>query len=71
MFSDAAAGIAVIPIRLNFPVLYQAVKPGRGGRFFPFDPQKLRLFDESHKQKMQGLSTGGRKAGGQLGPACG
>ena len=70
-FSDAAAGIAVTPIRLNFPVLFQAVTPGGGGRFFPFDKQKLRLFAESYKQKMQGLSTGAKIAGGQVRVACG
>jgi hypothetical protein len=26
-FSNAAAGIAAVPIRLNFSVLYQAVRP--------------------------------------------
>jgi hypothetical protein len=31
VFSDAAAGIAAISIRLNFPVLFQAVRPLRGG----------------------------------------
>ena len=29
VFSDAAAGIAAIPIRLNFPILFQAVRPER------------------------------------------
>ena len=36
-FSDAAAGIAATPIRLNFPVHFQAVRPGSCKSFFPFD----------------------------------
>jgi hypothetical protein len=69
-FSDAAAGIAAIPIRLNFPVLFQVVRPGRGGQFFPLDKPKLRPFFESHKQKMMGLSTGWHFSGAQVG-CCG
>lgn len=69
-FSDAAAGIAAIPIGLNFPVLFQVVRPGRGGQFFPLDKSKLRQFFESHKQKMMGLSTGSHFSGAQVG-TCG
>jgi hypothetical protein len=66
-FSDAAAGIAAIPIRLKFPLLFQVVRPGRGGQFFPLDKPKLRPNCESHKQDQAHLSTGCHLSGAQVG----
>ena len=55
VFSDAAAGIAAIPIRLNFPFSFQRLGPKKSVEFFPLDTGKLRPKSESAQAKSGGV----------------
>lgn len=70
VFSDAAAGIAAIPIRLKFSVLFQAVRPEKVRRIHPFDTGKLRPKSESRKRNLWMFSTARRFRGGEVGVGC-
>ena len=50
----------------KIPFLFQLVRAGRAGQFFPFDKCKLRLKSESRKRKLWKLSTACRSCGGQV-----
>jgi hypothetical protein len=43
VFSDAAAGIAAIPIRLKKAISFRRLGPEELAEFFPFDALRLRL----------------------------